>query len=475
LVSECLYWKPNSIVEREQSVPTTFDEVTLPLAAFRRHHRGDVITPDDAGYDAARAVWNGMIDRRPALIARCADTADVVAAVRFARDQGLGVAVRGGGHNAAGLAVADGALVVDLAAMQAVDVDSRQRTATAGGGTTWGGFDAATQAHGLATTGGAISTTGIAGLTLGGGLGWLMRRYGLACDNLIGAEVVTANGEVVTTSDAENPNLLWGLRGGGGNFGVVTRFTFRLHEMGPVLGGLLVHPLDRAPEVLRFYREYTASAPDTVTAFCGLMHAPDGQPIVGLIVCATGPLDEAEQALQPLRDFGPPLADQVGPLPYPALQQMLDAAFPAGLPVYWRSHFLTDLGEEAIDTLIAGYGRVTSPLSAVVLEHLGGAVARVDRNATAFDHRDAAYNLAIIARWPEPAMAEASIAWTRGLHEQMTPHARGVYVNYLGVGEAEDRVRAAYGDEKYARLVELKNRYDPTNLFRYNQNIAPSV
>jgi FAD/FMN-containing dehydrogenase len=458
-------------------VSTTIDSIVTDetVAAFRRSHRGRVIAPPDEGYDAARAVWNGLIDRRPALIARCADTADVVAAVRFARAQGLGVAVRGGGHNAAGLAVADGALVVDLSAMTAVAVDPQRRIARAGGGTTWGVFDAATQAHGLATTGGAISTTGIAGLTLGGGLGWLMRRYGLACDNLIGAEVVTADGQIVTVGEDQNAELLWGLRGGGGNFGVVTRFDFQLHPVTTVLGGLIVHPVQRAPEALRFYREYTATAPDSVTAFAGLMTAPDGMPIVGFVVAATGPRDEAEQALRPLRAFGPPVADQVAPLPYPALQQMLDAGFPAGLPVYWRSHFLTGLGDAALDTIVAGFGRVTSPLSAVLLEHLGGAVARVDRGATAFDHRDAAYNLAIIARWPDPAGAEAGIAWTRQLWDAMTPYARGVYVNYLGVGETADRVRAAYGDAKYARLVELKNRYDPTNLFRYNQNIPPRV
>ena len=453
---------------------TTTQDPHQPLAALRQHHRGDVILPGDAGYDSARTVWNGMIDRRPALIARCADTSDVVAAVRFARAYGLGVAIRGGGHNAAGLAVADGALVVDLTAMHDVAVDPAQRTATAGGGTTWGVFDAATQAYGLATTGGAISTTGIAGLTLGGGVGWLMRSYGLACDNLIAAEVVTADGEIVTTSEDEHPELLWGLRGGGGNFGVVTQLTFRLHPVGPMLGGLLVHPIERAPEVLRFYREFTASAPDTVTTFCGLMYTPDGMPIVGLIAGANGPLDESERALASLRQFGPPIADQIGPMPYTALQQMLDEGFPAGLQVYWRAHFLTGLGDDAIATLTAAYEQVTSPLSAVVLEHLGGAVARVERDASAFDHRDAAYNLAIIARWPAPEMAEAGIAWTRGVHDGMAPHARGVYVNYLGVGETGDRVRAAYGEEKYARLVELKDRYDPTNVFRYNQNIPPS-
>jgi len=256
---------------------------------------------------------------------------------------------------------------------------------------------------------------------------------------------------------------------------VVTKLTFRLHQVGPVLGGMIVHPIERAGDVWRFYREFTASAPDTVTTYCGQLHTPDGVPVVALVVCASGPLAEAERALQPLRAFGPPLADQVGPMSYTAIQQMLDAGFPAGLPVYWRSHFLRDLGDDAIATLTAGYARVTSPLSIVLVEHLGGAVARVARDATAFAHRDAEYNVAIISRWPDPALADASIAWARQLYDELTPHARGVYVNYLGVGEGADRVRAAYGAEKYARLAEIKRTYDPTNVFRYNQNIQPSA
>jgi FAD/FMN-containing dehydrogenase len=435
--------------------------------------RGQVLQSGDAGYDTARMVWNGMIDRRPAVIAQCLDVDDVVAAVNHAKSAGLGIAIRGGGHNAAGLAVADGALVVDLSGMRMVDVDPAARTARAEGGATWADFDRATQAHGLAATGGAISMTGIAGLTLGGGLGWLMRSCGLACDNLIEAEVVNAAGDVVTASATENPGLLWGLQGGGGNFGVVTNFTYKLHPVSTVLGGLLVHPVDRAPEVLRFYRDFTATAPDELTTFAGLMTSPDGMPIVGLILCYNGPLEEGERVLKPLRDFGPPVADQVGPMPYTVLQTMLDEGFPAGLPVYWRSHFIPKLTDEAIDTMIEGFGRVNSPLSAVLIEHAGGAVARVARDATAFDHRDSEYNLAIISRWPDAAMADDSIAWARAVWSAMEPFGRGVYVNYLGVGESQDRVRAAYSPEKYERLVALKRQYDPTNLFRFNQNIAP--
>jgi FAD/FMN-containing dehydrogenase len=447
---------------------------TEAVRALRTALRGELLTPDHAGYDGARRVWNGMVDRRPAAIAHCAETADVVAAVGFARAQGLPVAVRGGGHSAAGHAVADGALVVDLSPMNDVQVDPSARLARAGGGATWGWFDAATQAHGLATTGGAISTTGIGGLTLGGGLGYLMRSYGLACDNLAAAEVVTADGRVVEAGEGGDAEFLWGLRGGGGNFGVVTRFDFRLHRVGPVLGGMLVHPAERAPEVLRFYRDVTQRAPDALSLFVALLTSPEGMPIVALIPVYNGPIEDGERVLAPIRAFGPPLADQVAVMPYTAVQSMLDAGFPSGLPVYWRSHFLNGIGDDALDTIVAAFGRIGSPLSAVLIEHLGGAVGRVDRDSSAFDHRDAEYNLAIISRWPDPAMADGCIAWTRDLWDAMQPHARGVYVNYLGVGDTPDRVRAAYGDAKYQRLAALKARYDPANVFRFNQNIPPS-
>ncbi len=437
--------------------------------------RGTVLHPDDVDYDGARAVWNGMVDQRPAVIVRCLDASDVTQAINYAREIGVGVAIRGGGHNAAGLAVADGALVIDLTMMRNVDVDPERRTARAEGGATWSDFDRATQAHGLATTGGAISSTGVAGLTLGGGLGSLMRSYGLTCDNLIAADVVTADGRLVTTSVDEQPELLWGLRGGGGNFGVVTSFTFQLHQVGEMLGGLLIYSAEQASDVLRFYREFTQSAPDELSLFAGLMTSPEGMPIVGLVVAYNGPIEEGERVLRPLREFGPPLADQVGPMPYIALQTMLDEAFPPGLQVYWRSHFLRGLPDEAIETMVDRFAQVSSPLSIVLIEHLGGAVARVARDDTAFDHRDAEYNLAIIARWPDPAMAETGIAWTRELWTAMQPHSRGVYVNYLGVGESASRVREAYGEEKYRRLATLKREYDPTNLFRFNQNIAPGT
>lgn len=444
------------------------------IQSLRARLGGDLLSPSHDGYHAARAVWNGMIDRRPALIARCASAADVAHAIEFAQARGLPAAVRGGGHNAAGLAVCDGGIVIDLTPMRSVTVDPAAKTTTAGGGATWGDFDRATQAHGLAATGGAISTTGVGGLTLGGGIGWLMRSQGLACDNLIAAEVVTAAGETVRASETENPELLWGLRGGGGNFGVVTEFTFRLRPLTTVLGGMVIHPLERAAEALAFYREFAANAPDELAVFAGMMTTPDGMKVLAFIVCWAGDPAEGEKALAPLRAFGPPVADMIAPMPYTTLQTMLDEGFPAGQHVYWRAHFLKGLADETFATLIDRSGRAPSPLNAVLIEQMGGAVARVGRNETAFDHRDAPYNLAIIARWTEPSAAEANIAWARELWDATADAARGAYVNYLGVGDSEERVRAAYGPAKYDRLAALKARWDPNNFFRFNQNIKPA-
>ncbi len=440
---------------------------------LRSDIQGDVFDLNHAGYETARRVWNGMIDRRPALIARCTSVADVQATLAFGRAEGLLIAVRGGGHNAAGLSSSEGGLVIDLTPMHQVEVDAQARTARAGGGTTWGQFDAATQAHGLAATGGAISTTGIGGLTLGGGIGWLMRKYGLACDGLIAAEVVTADGQLVTASADEHPDLFWALRGGGGNFGVVTTFTFRLHPVTDVLGGLLVHPAERARDLLHFYRESTSQAPDELTLFAGLMTSPEGTPISALVTCHAGEPDQAERDMAPIRAFGPPLADQLARVPYTAQQSMLDESFPAGLQVYWKSHFLTGLDDEAIDILVDHFDRITSPLSAILFEHLGGAVARVGVDDTAFRYRNAPYNLAIISRWTDPAEANWHIAWTRELFEAMRPYADGVYVNYLSADEAPDRVINAYGAETYARLSEIKATYDPNNVFAATQNIKP--
>ena len=446
---------------------------TVQVMKLRTGLRGALIQPGDSEYDAARAVWNGMIDRRPRLIVQPADAGDVITAVNYAREQGLLLAIRGGGHSAAGLAVCDGGMVIDLSSMREVQVDPARRIARAQGGATWGDFDRATQAHGLATTGGLISSTGIAGLTLGGGQGWLMRRYGLTVDNVSAVELVTADGRLVSASETENPDLFWGVRGGGGNFGVVTSIEYRLHQVDQVLAGMIVHPIAEAGNVLRFYHEFCETAPDELTVFAPLMTTPEGERVIALIACYSGPLEEGEAVLRPLREFGAPVADTVQPMRYLDLQGMLDAAFPHGLQVYWRSHFLADLPAAAVDALVEHFGRVTSPLSALIVEQLGGAVGRVDRDAMAFDHRDARDNLAIIGRWTEPTETEQHIAWARAVWEATRPFASGVYVNYLGVGDGAERVRDAYGPGKYERLAALKAAYDPTNLFRLNHNIAP--
>ena len=435
---------------------------------------GEVILPRDSAYEEARHVWNAMIDRRPRAIVRCSGIDDVVASVNFARDNDWLVAVRGGGHNAAGLAVCDDGLVIDLSKMRSVQVDPDKKTARAQGGATWSDFDAATARHGLATTGGAISTTGIGGLTLGGGIGYLMRRYGLACDNLISVEMVTASGDVIEASAEKNTDLFWGVRGGGGNFGVVTNLEYRLHPVETILGGLLLYPIEKARETLAYYRELMATAPDELTVFGLMMTTPDGARVVAFLVGYCGPLEEGAKVLRPAREFGPPVADQVSPMPYPKLQSILDDGFAAGLQVYWRGNFLAGIPDEAIDELVKQFSQVTSPLSALMLEPMGGAVARVGSDETAFNHRDAAYNLAIIARWEDANEPDAHIAWVRSVNEAMDRFTTGgVYVNYLG-DEGQDRVRAAYGKTKYDRLVALKDKYDPDNFFRRNQNIQPS-
>ena len=446
------------------------------INVFPSTFQGDVIEPSTADYDSARKVWNGMIDRRPAYIARCKSVADVQSAVRFARQNGLLTAIRGGGHNAAGLGVCDGGVVIDLGGLRDVVVDPARRIARAGGGATWADFDRATAAHGLATTGGAVSTTGIAGLTLGGGLGWLMRSYGLTCDNLVAADVVTADGQVVRASEAENADLFWGLRGGGGNFGVVTTFEYQLHPVSTIFGGMLLYPLAKAREMLRAYRDVTRNASDKLTVFAAMMHAPDGTPVVGFVLCYNGNAEEGEKAIAGIRKFATPIAGEVGPMPYTALQSMLDGGFPSGLHVHWRSEFITSIPDDFIETAVSSFERVPSPLSAMLLEQFGGAVSRVPRDATAFDQRDSDYNLVIVSRWADPADKDKNVAWARETSDKVTAFTNGrVYVNYIGAGESPDRVRAAFGADKYNKLVEIKRKYDPTNLFRMNQNIPPNT
>jgi FAD/FMN-containing dehydrogenase len=450
----------------------TFLLETPALESLRAGMRGQVLGPADAGYETARKVHNGMIDKRPAVIARCTGVADVMTALAFGIDQRLPVAVRGGGHNVAGKAVCDDGIVIDLSSMKGMRVDPAARVARAQAGLTWGEFDRETQAFGLATTGGAVSTTGIAGLTLGGGIGWLQRMYGLTCDNLLSADVVTADGRLLTASATDNADLFWGLRGGGGNFGIVTSFDYQLHEIGPVLAGPAVYPFSAATSVFRFYRDYTASAPDDVFLEFGMATLPDGQRVIMLFAVYVGPPEAGEAVVQPIREFGSPLEVAIVPMSYCDVQRAYDGDFPFGLLNYWKSSNLRELSDDAIDTMIAFMETAPSDRPMVIIDQFGGAVARVPNDATAFGHRDAAYDLIIAAIWSDPSEQEAHIDWARRFWDAMQPYASGdVYVNYLSE-EGDERVRAAYGHH-YARLVELKRRYDPQNVFQHNQNITP--
>jgi FAD/FMN-containing dehydrogenase len=437
--------------------------------------RGPLLQSGEAGYDDARKVWNGMIDRRPALIARCAGVSDAIRSVNFARENNVMVAVRGGGHNIAGNAVCDGGLMIDLSGMKGLRVDPAHRTARAEPGITWGEFDRETQAFGLATTGGQISTTGIAGLTLGGGWGHLARRFGLSSDNLQSVDVVTANGHFLTASATENADLFWGVRGGGGNFGIAASLEYQLHPVGPVLAGLVAYPFEKAKEILELYREFTIASPDETASGIVMISLPDATPVVGVVVCHSGALAEGERLLRPLRTFTPLLMDQIVPMPYTSAQKLIDGFYPFGLQNYWKSSFLKAISDEAIDTMVAYCAKRPTPMCHGLIEHqLGGAVRRVERDATAFGQRDAEYSFMSLGVCADAAEAEKCIQWAREFWTAMQPWSTGgVYVNYLG-DEGTGRVEAAYGPEKYARLVELKNKYDPTNLFRLNQNIKPS-
>ncbi len=436
---------------------------------------GPVLGPEDAGYDAARAVHNGLIDRRPAVIVRCRQTSDVVAALAAARKGGLEVSIRGGGHNVAGRAVAEGGVMIDLAEMKQIEVDPDAGTARAGGGAIWAELNDAAAEHGLAVTGGAISTTGIGGYTLGGGLGWLMAKVGLAADNLIGVELVTADGQVLEVGADSHPDLFWALRGGGGNFGVATSFTYRLHPLQMVVGGLIAHPIDAAPELLRFYRDAVADCSDDLTVFAGLVHAPDGSgtKLCAMVVFHTGDADVAERELAPFKSWGSPLMVEVGPMPYPVMNTLLDAAYPAGSLNYWLSSFTRGLPDELIDIAVDRFATVPSPMSAMLFEHFHGAVTRVGVTDTAVPHRDEGWNFLIPAVWTDPADTAANIAWTRDTFAALKPYfGTGRWLNYLGDDQADDAIRAAYGPN-YDRLVEVKRRYDPDNVFHLNHNIVP--
>ena len=448
-------------------------EAAAKLAA---DFQGQVLRPADTGYEEARKVHNGLVDKRPALIARCHGVADVVAALGLARKLGLEVAVRGGGHNVAGRATIDGGVMIDLSPMRGVAVDPKGRTARAQGGATWADLNPATQTHGLAVTGGVVSSTGVGGLTLGGGIGWLMGKHGLALDNLRAVELVTADGEVLQVDKQSEPDLFWALRGGGGNFGIATSFEFDLHAVGPtVVGGPIVHPIARARDTLQFFRDTTRSLADDQILFAALTHAPDGSgaPVAAMVTCHCGPPAEAERAVRPLKQFGTPMADGVGPVAYEQLNAALDASFPKGALSYWKSNFLTELSDAAIATMIDCFARCPTPMGQFLIEHLHGAVTRVGVSETAFPHRKEGYNFLILAQWTNPADTSACIEWARETASLMRPFfAAGRYVNYLDDDEAGDPVAAAYGPN-YRRLQQIKAKYDPANVFRMNQNIRP--
>ena len=454
----------------------------IPVDELRSRFRGALITPDDDGYEAAAAVWNGSIRRRPALVARCTGSADVVAALEFGRRHDLLTAVRGGGHNIAGNATCDDGLVIDLSGLRTVRVDPARRRAYVDPGCAWGDVDHETQAFGLAVPGGIVSTTGVAGFTVGGGFGHLTRRFGFASDNLIGADVVTAEGCFLHASATENEDLFWAIRGGGGNFGVVTTFEFGLHEAGPeVLGGLIFHAAERAPSLLRFLRDYLPSSSEKLTVFTVMRKAPaapfvpaefHGQPVIANLVVHSGDPTEAERDLAPLRTFAKPLVDLVSRRPYTAAQALTDASWAPGFENYWKSDYLVGIPDGAIEVLTEHLATITSPLSDFKIAYLGGAAARLPDDS-ALSHRNLPFLLNINSRWQLGQASEAHIDWTRSLFDGMQPFSEGkVYVNFL-MDEGQGRVRAAYGAEKYERLVTIKRRYDSDNFFRLNQNIKP--
>lgn len=444
------------------------------IERLRRTIRGELVLPDDPGYDQARRVWNGMVDRRPAAIIYCAEPDDVVSAVSFAKSRNLLVAVRGGGHNVAGSSVCDDGVVIDVSRMKRIEVDPVRRVARAQAGLNLGEFDAATQAHGLATTMGVNADTGIAGLTLGGGFGKLGRKHGLSCDNLIAVEIVTADGRLLKASATENADLFWGIRGGGGNFGIVTTFEYTLHPVGPLLmTGSVLHPFAHAREAMRFYHAFSSKAPDELSVDAALVTTPSGERFLNISACYIGPLSEGEQALQPLTAYGAPVETRIAPAPYVQIQSAGDSLFPRGRRYYWKAQFLREISDQAIDTLLGAYAKAPRE-SLLVLQQVGGAIARIPVTATPYANRDALYDCFPISIWDNPADDEAHIQWARDLWDAMRPFSTGgVYANNLG-DEGADRIRAAYG-ENYPRLVDLKHKYDPTNFFRLNQNIRPGI
>ncbi len=443
------------------------------LNALSEGLRGELLLPDSNGYEAARRVFNGMIDRHPALIARCRGVADVQAAVSLARAHGLPVGVRGGGHNVAGHGTCDGGILVDCSLMRTVRVDVAARTARADPGCSWTDLDTETVAHGLATTGGTVGSTGIAGLTLGGGLGFLMGSHGLTCDNLISVDIVTADGRFLTASEQDHSELFWGIRGGGGNFGIVTSFEYRLHRVDELLAGLVVYRSGDARAALELFRATCSTAPDELTCAFAMVSLPDGTRVAAIAACYNGPVADGEALVAPLRRLGPPLDDGIRPMGYTEVQRIF-AEIPFGLQNYWKGRFLADLPEEVMDATVASFEAMTSDHSAILIEAPHGATRRVAEGDSAFGQRQARFNASALAIWEEPGEADRHIAWARRYADALTPFASGGYVNYLGDDSSRDEVAAAYGLERYQRLSALKTEYDPMNTFRFNQNIAPN-
>ena len=444
------------------------------LEALSSTFSGTILGPGDPGYDEARRVHNGLIDRHPALIAGCQGVADIVDALRLARDSGLDVSIRGGGHNVAGRAVADGGVMIDLSSMRGIHVDPAARTVRAQGGVTWNELNREAHVHGLAVTGGAISSTGIGGYTLGGGLGWLMAKFGLASDNLLGVELVTADGRVLEVDDDSHPDLMWALRGGGGNFGVAASLVLRLHPLTMVTGGLIAHPIEAAGDMLRFVRDAVQGCSDDLMVFAGLVHAPDGSgmKLAAMIVFHTGEPEQAERELAPFKEWGSPLMTHVDPMPYPVMNTLLDGGYPKGALNYWLSSFTSGLPDALIDSVVERFGSVPSPMSAILFEHFHGAVTRVAVTDTAVPHREEGFNLLLPSEWLDPADTEANIRWTKDTFAALSEHFSGArWLNYLG-DDQDDAIRSAYGPN-YDRLVEVKRRYDPGNVFHLNHNIVP--
>ncbi len=447
---------------------------SIDITSFRSAFNGQVFEPADAGYDDARQIWNASVSKRPGLIARCTGVADVVAAINFARANNLLTSIRGGGHNVGGRALCDDGLVIDLSRMRSVFVDEAAQRVRVQGGATLGDMDRETHVFGLTVPCGIVPKTGIGGLTLGGGVGWLIRKYGMTIDNLLSCQMVTADGKVLTASASENADLFWALRGGGGNFGVVTSFEFQAHPVSIVLGGLLLYPRPAAVDVIRNFRDYIASAPDELTAYCALLHGPDGSPLVGLICCYCGDLANGGRVLRPLRKFGSPILDGIQPMPFPAMQSLLSASFPDGNQNYWKSTLQRELPDDAISAIVDHANRLQSPLSVVVLEYYGGAAGRVSSEATAYPHRNLPWDVLFLAQWTDPAQSDLHRDWARSGEEMLRPYSQNAHLLSALDVESEAVLKTAFGPN-LKRLAEIKKKYDPTNFFRVNVNVSPGA